>query len=569
MYVDSVTIAALTDELKSALLDGRVQDVVAPDELSVGFEIYSGHQRHYLLISAAAKSARCHLVPEKLRRGVEHPFPLLLRLKKVVEGARLVGIEQPPWERIITFDFSGELGDTRLIAEIMDQRSNIILTMEGEIMDCLRRIGPQENRVRTIMPGKPYIPPPSQEKELPDAVTPGLMTAFLAQAGDAPAWRVLVERIAGISPLLAREIIYRSCEDAEAPAFDLSGKIVYDALAKLIGDMASHRWEPCVVPAEEEGGYRAFAAYTLTHRAPYTPVEGISAAMAAYFGAPVKDQAYAAGKKPVAEQIEAANKRIRRKLAALEREEATEKDIELLRKQGELLLAYGPTIRPGQNFFQAQYDPGGPLLSIEIDTTMTPVENANRYFERYDKAKKAAADVPKLREAAEYEAAYLAQLATDLDLAESWPEIDAVREQLQQAGYWQGQKTRTPKSGKPGIRRLTTADGFVILVGRNAEQNHALVTEKSKPGDLWVHVRGRPGSHVIIRNDGRPIPEEIIQRAAELAALYSAGRGEASVEVDVTDRRYVRPIKGGRPGQVTYKNERVVTVRPGLSERKP
>lgn len=560
MYVDSVTIAALADELTNTLLDGRVQDVVAPDDLSVGFEIYAGHRRHYLLISAAARSARCHLVPEKLRRGVEHPSPLLLRLKKMVEGARLVGVEQPPWERIIALDFSGEFGDTRLIAEIMDQRSNIILTAEGQIMDCLRRIGPGENRVRTIMPGKPYVPPPRQDKTLPDEVTPGLMTAFLAQAGDTPAWRVLVERIGGISPLLAREIIYRSCQDAEAPAFDLSGQIVQRVFKEIIDDIVARRWSPCVVAAEEEGGYRAFAAYPLTHRGLYTPIEGISAAMAAYFGAPVKEQAYTAGKKPVAAQIEAAHKRVQRKLAALDRESATAQDIELLRKQAELLLAYGPTIRSGQNFFQAQYDPGGPMLGIDIDPTLTPVENANRYFERYDKAKRAAADIPALHEAAEREAAYLAQLATDLDLAESWPEIDAVREQLQQAGYWQGQKTRVPKSGKPGIRRLTTADGFVILVGRNAEQNHALVTEKSKPGDLWLHVRGRPGSHVIVRNDGRAIPEEVIQRAAELAALYSAGRGEASVDVDVTDRRYVRPVKGGRPGQVTYKNERVVTV---------
>ncbi|MBN1311118.1 MAG: NFACT family protein [Anaerolineae bacterium] len=561
MYVDSVTIAALADELKTTLLDGRVQSVVAPDDLSVGFEIYAQRQRHYLLISAAPKSARCHLVAEKLRRGVEHPSPLHLLLKKYVDGARLVGIEQPPWERIITFDFSGEHGDTRLIAEIMDQRSNIILTLEGEIMDCLRRIGPGENRVRTIMPGKPYVPPPAQGKVLPDEVTAGQITAFLGQAGDTPAWRVLVGHIAGVSPLLAREVIYRSCEDARAPAFDLSGKIVHDAFSALMDDVAAHRWSPCVIPAEEEEGYRAFAAYRLTHLGACSPAEGISAAMAAYFGAPVREQAYQAGKQPVAGQIEAARKRVSRKLAALDRETATEEDIELLRKQAELLLAYGPTLRPDQTFFQAQYEPGEPLVSIEIDPNLTPVENANRYFERYGKAKRAAADVPKLRAATAREIAYLDQLATDLDLAESWPEIDAVREELQKAGYWQGQKTRTPRSGKPGIRRITTDDGFVILVGRNAEQNHALVTEKSKPGDLWVHVRDLPGSHVIIRNDGRPIPEAVITRAAELAAQYSAGRGEASVEVDVTERRYVRPVKGGRPGQVTYKNERVVTVR--------
>jgi predicted ribosome quality control (RQC) complex YloA/Tae2 family protein len=490
---------------------------------------------------------------------------LALLLRKYVQGARLAAITQPPWERILHFDFSGPEGDTRLIAEIMDQRSNLILTLEGEILDSIRRIGPEQNRRRVILPRTPYIAPPPQQKTTPDRVSAAMIADLLAQSPDAPAWRVLVEHIVGVSPLLARETIYRAGDEAEAPAFDLSGEIVYQAFSALMADMSARRWSPCVVPAEDGVSMAAFAAYPIQHLGQAQPVDSISAAMERYFAAPGVAP-YGRAKQTVSRQIEAARKRIDRKLAALDREAAQAAQIETLRKQGELLLAYGLTLRPGQMELKAQYDPDGPQMLIPVDPTLTHVENARRYFERYDKAKRAAADLPALIETARREAAYLDQLATDLDLAENWPEIDMAREELVTAGYWQGQRHHVPQSGKPGIRRITTEDGFVILIGRSAEQNHVLVTQGSKPHDLWLHVKDKPGSHAIIRNDGRPIPDSVIRRAAELAAYYSAVRGEASVDVIVTERRYVRPIKAGKPGQVTVKNEQVLRVKPEKGE---
>ncbi len=564
MYVDSITLAALADELNTALAGGRVQDVVITTDLSFGLELYANRQRRYLLISAEPKSARCHLVSERFRRGVERPSTFALLIRKYVEGARLVEIVQPAWERILHFDFSGPEGDVRLIAEFMDQRSNLILTVEGEILDSLRRVGGRGSRQRVILPRQPYVPPPPQAKVAPDQVTESSLTAILRGAPDSPAWRALVDTISGVSPLLAREVIARSCGDAEAPAFDLAPKIVYGAFHPIIADALAHHWSPCIVPAEDGKTVRAFAAYRLTTPGPSRPAESMSAALAAYFAAPAAAaDPYASAKQTVGRQIELAAVRIGRKRASLERQAAKADEIESLRKQGEMILTYAATLQPRQTELSAQYDVDGPPLTITLDPDRTAVENARTYFDKYEKAKRAAADVPTLIAAARREAAYLQQLATDLDLAESWPEIDTVREELQQAGYWQGKRTRAPRSGRPGIRRLTTPDGFVILVGRNAEQNHALVTEKSKPDDLWLHARNVTGSHVIIRNDGRPILDTVIQRAAELAAYYSAARAEASVEVVVTERRHVRPIKGGRPGQVTYKHERVVSARPG------
>jgi len=569
MYVDSITLAALADELNTLLADGRVQDVTITSDLSFGLEIYAHQQRRYLLITIEPKAARCHLVAEKFRRGVETPSTVALLIRKYVEGARLISVSQPAWERILYFDFSSPEGEVRLIAEFMDQRSNLILTAEGEILDSVRRIGRADNRRRVILPRRTYEPPPAQDKITPDQVSESKLTAFLRSEPDSPAWKVLVSAVSGISPLLAREIIFRACEDASAPAFDLSPGIVFQSFSAIISDVLARRWSPCIVPADDGEGVRAFAAYRLTYPGKSQPAESMSAALAAYFASPAAiPDPYVRSKDVVRKQVNDAAQRINRKMASLERQSAKAADIETLRKQGELILAYASTIKPAQTELVAQYDPDGPPLTIPLDPDRSAARNARAYFDRYDKAKRAAADVPGLVAAAQREADYLAQLATDLDLAESWPEIDSVREELQKAGYWQGTKLGGPKSGKPGVRRLTTPEGFVILVGRNAEQNHVLVTEKSKPDDWWLHARNVTGSHVIIRNDGRPIPEGVIQQAAELAAYYSSARSEANVEVIVTERRHVRPLKGGRPGQVTVKREQVVTVQPRKPEEK-
>jgi predicted ribosome quality control (RQC) complex YloA/Tae2 family protein len=561
MYVDAVTTAAVAAELKDRLIGGRVQDVLETGPQSIGLEVYNRGARHYLLMTASPQSARCHLVPDKLRRGVEKPSPIGLLMKKYVESARVVDVSQPPWERVLHFDFSGKEGDTRLIVETMDKRSNIVLTVAGDILDCIKRVGPDQNRYRVLLPGKPYIPPPTQEKIPPEQVKLPMLDTWLKHDPDNAAWRVLVANVAGVSPLLAREIVYFATGDIQAPAFDVAASMLYAAFTQHVDNILAGQFLPCVVPAGEEG-YIAFAAYPLTHLDQWQAVESISSAMTAYFGAPVGIDAYEAGKRPIQEQIDDARERTRHKLRSLEQQQSTTQTIDMLRKKGELLFAYATNIRPGQASFRAQYDPDAAPLTIELDPSLSAVENAHRYFEKYEKAKRAIEEVPALIEAARREIEYIDQLATDLDLAESWPEIELTREALQEAGYWRGEMKHGPRGGKPGIRRLVLGDGYVVLIGRNAEQNHSLITEKSSNQDLWLHTRGVPGSHVIIKHDGRLIPEEIVHRAAEMAAYYSASRHDTAVEVDITERRYVRPIKGGRPGMVSYRNERTVRVRP-------
>ncbi len=561
MNYDVFTIAAVVDELKQTLQDGRIQDSLEIGDSAIGLEIYATHARHYLLISAHPQEARVQLVGDRVRRGVEQPSPLGLMLRRYVEGGRLVAIQQSAWERVIQFEFEGPEGPLTLIAEPMERRSNILLVRDGRIMDCIRRVGPDENRVRVSLPGYPYVPPPPQLSKIPpnELTLPFLEHALDADPGKA-AWRVLTDKLLAFSPMLAKETVYRAMGSANIKAGDTSARDVYAAARELLEALLDHRWQPG--NTEADGRITSFAVYPITHLPGWHDVSSISEALAAYYGAPIGPEAYDAGKKPVQAMIDEALERIQRRLDSLRRSARDETERERLRQSGELILAYQYQIAPGQTSFAAQYDFDAPALEIKLDPSVSAVENAKQYFERYEKAKRGAEEIPTLIEAAENELAFLRQLETDLVLAANFPEIGEVQDVLQANGYWRGPRTARPKGGKSGPLKVTTPDGTVIWVGRNARQNEDVTFGKGKPDDLWLHARGVPGAHVVIKSGGRTVPAGVIQQAAGLAAYYSASRGEGQVLVDVTERRYVRKIKGGKSGMVTYRNESPVNAVP-------
>jgi len=172
MYFDALTMAAVADELRAHILGGRVQQILLPDDLSVGMEVYAHGERRYLLASAHPERARLHLAGEKLRRGVEKSNPLLLLLRKYVRGGRIAAIEQPPFERVIQIGVQHPEGATTLIIEVMGRYSNIALVAEdGLILECIKRVGPEMSRYRTILPQHFYVPPPPQRKLDPTAIT--------------------------------------------------------------------------------------------------------------------------------------------------------------------------------------------------------------------------------------------------------------------------------------------------------------------------------------------------------------------------------------------------------------
>ncbi|RMG73316.1 MAG: fibronectin/fibrinogen-binding protein [Chloroflexi bacterium] len=565
MYLDVFTISALVDEFMDSLVGGRIQDVLDVDETGIGMEIYANHRRQYFYASADANRPRLHLTEEKLRRGLQRPTQLGLLMRRYIEGGRVVHVSQPDWERILHLHIEGQEGEYELIIEPMERRSNILLVQDGVIMDCMRRVGPEDNRYRLSLPNHAYQPPPPiTGKREPLSITLEEIDTYFEQVTDPKykAYQVLTGHVLGMSPLLAREIIYRAMGEANIKAVDADSEAVLDALHTIITPLMRRDWQPGIAETEDEGVI-AYSVHPITYLGAWHPTESISAAIVAYYGAPVGEEAYTAAKKPVFAAIREAKAKLTAKLESLQSGLKDDAEREKLRKSGELILAYQYILEKGQTELRAQYNPDEPELVIQLDPNLSPLENAQRYFTRYNKSKRALDDVPVLIEEAQNELAYLDQLETDLELASNWSDIDDVQSALQAGGYWQGKGAkRVGGGGQSAPIRFVTQDGYVIWVGRNSRQNEIVTFKKANSDDLWLHARDVPGAHVIIKNDGRRIPEDVIEQAGSIAAYYSKRRADGRVPVDVTRVKYVRKIKGAARGMVTYRNERTISVVP-------
>lgn len=586
MNYDALTLAAVAEALRIKLLGGRVQRVVRPSPLSIGLEIYT-QTRHQLLLSAEGQEPTALLVDEKLRRGTEKPSPLLLLLRKYVEGARLKGITQPTLERVLHLRFEGAEGEVTLVCELMGRLSNLILLHpDGTILDAAKRIGASINRRRTILPGHLYEPPPAQEKLHPLYADERLWMNDLL-VGEGPLWRRLVETAFGISPTLAREAVYRASGTTEPPPpwepTLLIGAI--RAVRELLRLAETGQWEPSVAYACAGESRRAvaYAPYALTHLGEYVPCETIEEAVRLYLrhraqGGDLTRDPYYAVRRRLKEMITAAEARQKARFESLRRELPSAEDLAALQWRAQAILALAWQIRPGQRELVVEpyaltgdpADADKPPVTIPLDPTLSPAENAQALFREYRKRQAAAEEIPPRLAEVEMELAYLQQCATDVDLAEDRPQLEAVERALVEAGY--GPRTAVPKrrSARAASEplRLIAPDGAIIWVGRNSAQNAELTFHRAKPEDLWLHAHGVPGAHVIIRTEGRPVAESTLILAAQLAAYYSANRTLPHVAVDYTLRRYVRPIQGGRPGMVTYREERTLVVNPALAKEK-
>ena len=565
MYFDAITIAAVRDEVQTLLVGGRVERVILPADLTVALEIYARGAKRWLLASADPQRARVYISPQRLARTSDEVSPLLLLMRKYVRDGRLAGVEQTPWERVLSLqiekrDDEGTLQNCRLIIEVMGRHSNIVLVNgDGRVMESVKRVRPEMSRYRTVLPRQPYIPPPPQTKANPSRLARGELQQLCAGARPGTALsKALVDALAGFSPLVAREIAFRATGSIASTVDGVSWQAVEQSTAELVADVDACRWAPCL--AREAGAAAAFAAYELRQFPDRMAVDSISAALDEYYANyTVPTRRGETGKATLRRTIDSLRDRATRRRESLRAALPDPRGTDRLRRFGELLLAYSTQIAPGQGQFDADGE------QIELDPQLTAVENAHRYFREYQKAKAAAVEVPQLLERAEADLAFVEQAMTDLDNAYRPAEIDLVRQELIAAGLTKdpaaGKKKRRPPA-VPLLKAVNSKDGFEILIGRSARQNERVTFELGVGGDTWVHARGVPGAHVLVKARGGAVSEQAIQEAAAYAAYYSGARGENKVAVDYTSQRHVRRIKGAPPGLVTYTNERTLQVRP-------
>ena len=563
MNVDFLTLACLKQDIER-LQDAKIQQLLFSDDNTVALELYAG-LRTTLLLDVSTQHSRAWLQQEKARRGVETETPLLLLLRKYVRRGRLRSVEQPAWERILRFNIESKVGRTTLVAEVMGRYSNLLLLNEdGVVMECVRRVGAQQNRYRVTLPNHPYESPPPLQKKKPTALDEGDWRMILA-ANNAKErlHRVLVRQLAGVSPTVGREISARATGDPNSSVAEADARSLQQVVRDLFAPLQTGEWAPHVA-LNEEGVVIAFAPYELTHFETLERVATISEAMQRFFAAKMDSDAYASARRQMAELLANASQDVNRRLYQLRSQTIDSAEVERLRENGELLLAYQWQVPKEAKEVEVP-DFEGNLRRISLDASLSPLENAQRLFKRYEKKKRAAKEVPPRIQAAEQDLAFLQQLANDIEQAEERSEIDAVREALEVAGFVKKKKRKATSSYVRGPRRVLLGD-WVAFVGRNAQQNDEVTFRYGASDDLWFHVRGVPGSHVILKSAGREVAQEIIERAASLAAYYSQARGNNQVAVDMTQRRHVRRISGARPGLVSYRNESTLYAKPMSTE---
>lgn len=571
MYFCTLTVAAIADELRTTVLGGVVQRVVLPDTASIGLEVYAHKQRYQLLASAHPSYARVHLVGGKLSRGVEQASPLLLLLRKYVLGGRIMAIEQPPLERVLTLSIVKEVETCNLIVECMDRRSNIMLVDEhAVILDSVKRVTSRMSH-RVILPHVAYMLPPAQDKYDPRVATVDELL-MLCEQDKRELVRVLVAGYRGVSPQTAREVLYRAglgaflADKGSRHAFlELQA---LDAVAQHLRDLFTARCVPVVVPGEAQPV--AYAPYRLTYMAGAVEQPTMSVALEVFYQVHQQVTNHGQRRDAVREQLDAARKRLHNLYDLLVKEREKTLDAEQVRWEGEMILGFMHAIAPGQCVLEVEGQ------SIALDPACSPLENAQRRFVAYGKAKSGAESVAKRLRDVELQWAGLEELAALLELADEREQIEQIALEAEEQGFVVGAKAayaktkpklheKPGKQCRPALRKplhVVSSEGFDMYVGRSSQQNAYVTFRVGRPDDMWLHARGVPGAHVIVRSGKQSVPEQTLREAAGLAAYFSRARAEKAVDVDVARRTHVRKVSGGPPGLVTCRVERTLRVEP-------
>ena len=574
MPLDAVFLTALTRELNESLPGARIDKIQQPERDTVLLQLRSpaaGNRR--LLLSASPNHPRLHYTEARWENPAQPPMFCML-LRKHLAGGRVISLRQLPMERAVDLcvesaDELGELSQKHLLLELMGRNSNLILTgPDGRIIDCLRRVDFEMSEKRQVLPGLFYREPPAQGKlDLRAERLEGLFDALGAAEPTLPLERWLLERYAGVSPLIARELAWLCTGRVDAALGSADRGALAASLLRALQGLTEDFVPVELFRGEErkDFSFRPIGQYEGYLR--QQRFASFSALLEDYYGGRAQAERMRARTQSLHKLLNNQLARVRRKLANQEKELAATYDRERLRQLGDIVTANLHQIQRGQARLCAVdfYDPEMKQIEIPLNVTLSPQQNAARYYKDYNKAKHAEGFLTQQLALGRNEESYLASVLEALDRAETERDVNDIRAELTEGGYLKQtdrkKQMKTPPS-RPMVFR--SSDGFQILVGRNNRQNDLLTGKLAYKTDLWLHVQKAHGSHVIIACAGAPVPDRSITEAAELAAWYSQARQGRNVAVDLCPVRQVKKPAGAKPGMVVYENYRTVYVNPGI-----
>lgn len=572
MALDGIVLSDMTWELSEKLTGARIAKIGQPeaDELLLTLKSPAGQYR--LLLSAGASLPLIYLTSVNKPSPITAPaFCMLLR--KHIGGGKIVRIWQPGLERILHFEIEhyNEMGDLcrkDLILELMGKHSNLIFCDDqGVIIDSIKRVSAQTSSVREVLPGRKYFIPQTQQKADPlhTCQEEFRQTVF---SKPMPLAKAIYSSYTGISPVIAEELCHRaSLESAQSANSipDLEQTHLYHLFDLMMEDVREKRFEPAII-SDEQGVPVEFSALPLTLYSDMTVTryDTISQVLEQYYAMKNTVTRIRQKSSDLRRIATTALDRCRKKYDLQLRQLKDTEKRDKFKIYGELIHAYGYGLEPGMEKFEALNYYTNEMMTIPLDKTLTPQENAQKYFDKYNKLKRTFEALSEHIRETQAEITQLESICTFMDLALSEDDLVQVKEELTDAGYIR--RKYTGKKVKITSRpfHYLSSDGYDMYVGKNNYQNDELTFKIASNSDWWFHAKGAPGSHVIVKARGEELPDSTFEEAARLAAHYSKNRNSEKVEIDYIEKKHVKKPNGAKPGFVVYYTNYSMMIDPNI-----
>ncbi len=566
MAFDAFFLGAVLREIKDKALGAKVEKIHQPSRDTVILHLKCREGREKLLLAPNPAAPRLHFTQSSPENPAQPPMFCML-LRKHLTGARLTDVEQPPMERcaVFTFDCVDELGDSgqkKLIAELMGRTCNLYLVgADGRILDCLRRIGLDETVNRPALPGMYYQMPAEIQKANP-AEEENYVNLLTQPGADLLAER-LMDVFGGLSPLICREAALYAAGETDARISGIDVEKVGENLRLFFREHLNHP-APYVYHLPD-GTPKQFAFCPLRQYGEYNRADSFAQLLDSFYTLRDRKDAMRQKSQSVRKTVTNLCQRLTRKLALQEKEREEAMDRERLRQFGDILTANLHNMKKGQTKVTVTdfYDENMGEIEISLSPTLSPQQNAAKYYKDYARMKTAEKELTRQIELGRQELSYLQSVLEELERAQSEGELEEIRRELQDGGYLRREKEKSGmKKGKIPPMQFVSTDGFTIYAGRNNIQNEELTFRSARKDDLWLHAQKVHGSHVIIACGGKTPPDDTVTQAAQIAAHYAQSAGGQNIPVDVTPVKQVKKIPGGKPGMVIYHTYRTVVVNP-------
>lgn len=575
MAFDGITVSAMVKELNDTLADGRINKIAQPenDELLITTRGSQGQCR--LLLSASASLPLLYFTDKNKPSPLIAPnFCMLLR--KHIGNAKIIRITQPGLERVVIMELEhlNDLGDVcqkKLILELMGKHSNLIFTDENDmILDSIKHVSSNMSSVREVLPGRPYFIPRTQEKQDPLTITEEEFSRLIGSAS-CPAAKAVYTSLTGISPLLASEMCFRANLSPELSAEDLNQEqmqALFTAFSGIRTQILEKAYAPQIIYREKEPvEYSVLPLMQFGSDYHAEISDSVSAMLYTYYAAKEVLTRIRQKSSDLRRIVQTALERNQKKFALQKKQMKDTAKKDKYKVYGELINTYGYGLSEGCKSFEALNYYTNETITIPLDPTLSPQQNAKKYFDRYNKLKRTEEALTLQIQDTESEIAHLESIRTSLDIALEETDLAQIKAELVEYGYIKkhdfSKKRTAAQKSKPF--HYLSSDGYDIYVGKNNYQNEELTFKFATGNDWWFHAKGMPGSHVIVKSRNEELPDRVFEEAGKLAAYYSKGRTAPKVEIDYIQKKHIKKPNGAKPGFVVYYTNYSLMAEPDIS----